>query len=81
MKCDCELKGEGCCSKCYDGPVTEVSSYKFGTISEDGKIITLNGEYTLEQLREITDLMQLAKGYQAHVEMEKAAHAQDPIQS
>lgn len=22
MKCDCELKGEGSCSKCYDGPVT-----------------------------------------------------------
>lgn len=22
MKCDCALKSEGCCSECYDGPVT-----------------------------------------------------------
>jgi hypothetical protein len=24
-KCDCELNGEGCCSKCYDGPVTDLT--------------------------------------------------------
>lgn len=25
-KCDCALNGEGCCSECYDGPVTTLPS-------------------------------------------------------
>lgn len=23
-KCDCALNGAGCCSECYDGPVTDI---------------------------------------------------------